>query len=131
MKQKTKLLNTDIAILLGKLVRKQFGYLPPNFGLTLAKAVADYESSREPACSIPIFDVGESPLVYGDAERFSVYPYAEDGFIALVPLVGGWFVEHCVISDTGQLESSDGQDWGYSVFDVSHWMPLSKLPERN
>ena len=88
-------------------------------------------NSSSMACSIPIFNVDESPLVYGDTDQFSVYPYAEDGFIALVPLVGGWFVEHCVISDTGQLESSDGQDWGYSVFDVSHWLPLSKLPPRN
>lgn len=38
-------LNAEIALILGKLVKDQFGALPPNFGLVLAKAVANHESS--------------------------------------------------------------------------------------
>lgn len=74
--------------------------------------------------SVPIFDVNESPLVYGDLERFTVYPYADDDFIACVPLREGWFIERCRISESGQLQNSDGEDWGYDVFAVAYWMPL-------
>lgn len=77
--------------------------------------------------------VDDRPLIDQSPIGWGATVDGDKEFIAAVPTNHGWWIRHCVLQDETGLcvvGDDDNDPAGWSIEDVTHWMPLPEPPDK-